>query len=112
VVSHSIIWRTDLQKHAGPGSKQKSWMYICDLEIGTIAEQGIDRVLEFVSCPMPALTSLSKHEQRRQIRNIVRQGIQGDNSAMLAHCTSVAELRYVASEVKEHSAASLSRSVD
>jgi hypothetical protein len=95
--------------HARLGNKRGGLVYICDLEVGTIVEQNIDQILEFFSCPMPALTLLSKNEQRRQMCNIMWQGSEEDRGAMLAHCKSLKELQYAASEVKEHKAASLSR---
>jgi hypothetical protein len=59
--------------------------------------QSIDRLLEFFSCPMPALESLEKQEQRRQMEKIIQKQSNGvDYSAMLAHCSSFKELQFVA----------------
>jgi hypothetical protein len=77
-------------------------VFVCDLELEEAVEQDVDRLLEFFSCPMPALVSLSKSEQRRQMRKIISQKRNIDDFfELLAHCSSFKELQYVTSEYKK-----------
>jgi hypothetical protein len=75
---------------------------VCDLELEEAVEKDVDQLLEFFSCPMPALVSLSKDEQRRQMRKNIRQkGNVEEFLEMLAHCSSFKQLQYVAYEYRK-----------
>jgi len=50
---------------------------------------------------MPALASLSKREQRRRMRKIVKGGSSEEWYALVAHCSSFKKLQYVESLEKE-----------
>jgi hypothetical protein len=100
---HGPRWGARRQKDGDSTALKLKDVFICDVELQDAVEQNINRVLEYLSCPMPALEPFSKHEQRRQMRKIVRrQGNNADYCAMLAHCSSVKELRYVAQEEKKY----------
>ena len=71
------------------------------LDLTYTFEQDVNRVLEFFSCPMPGFALLSEREQRRQMHEMVKPGNGREASAMLAHCSSVKELQYVASLYKK-----------
>jgi electron transfer flavoprotein alpha/beta subunit len=90
------------EKHDGSGDEKARSVFVCDLELEETVEQDVDRLLEFFSCPMPALVSLSKDEQRRQMRKNIRQkGNVEEFLETLAHCSSFKQLQYVASEIKK-----------
>jgi hypothetical protein len=96
------MWLARHQNHYGSGDENSRLVYVCDLELDEAVEQDVNRLLEFFSCPMPALVSLSQYEQRRQMRNIIWQdGNHVELFEMLAHWSSFKELQYVASEIKK-----------
>jgi hypothetical protein len=90
------------QKHDDSGNEKSKYVFVCDLELEEAVEQDVNRLLEFFSCPMPALVSLSKDEQRRQICAILKRKDYGEEYfGMLAHCSSFRELQYVAYEYRK-----------
>jgi hypothetical protein len=99
---HGPIWAARRQKHRNSKDIEPKWVHICDLELEDTVKQCIDRLLEFFSCPMPALEPLSKHEQRRQMRKIFQEPIKNEDPlTVIAHCRSFKELQCVALEGKK-----------
>jgi electron transfer flavoprotein alpha/beta subunit len=97
----SAVWLVQAQHNNAAEEKSKR-VFVCDLQLEEGVEREVDRLLEFFSCPMPALVSLSKAEQRRQMQ---MKGITGNDDenyyAMLAHCSNFKDLQCLASACKE-----------
>ena len=97
IIGHSFAWQAEIQQENNLRGKKEGFVFLSDLDLGYTLEQDVNQVLEFFSCPMPALASLNKREQRRQMREIIERGSNEEWHALRAHCSSVEELRYVAS---------------
>jgi chlorite dismutase len=71
-------------------------LYVCDLELENHVQQDIDQLLEFFSCPVPALASGGKNLRMRIM-------IQDAKEHMFwAHCSSFKELQHASRLVKEY----------
>jgi hypothetical protein len=77
-------------------------VWVCDLDLEESVVKEIDQLLRFFSCIMPTLTGFSKHAQRDQIWRMVHSSKTTVEAfwAMVAHCSSVEELQYIAYEQK------------
>jgi hypothetical protein len=97
-IYHSFAWRA---RSDDPNDHQVNSVYVCDLEVDEKLERDINRLLEYFSCPMPTLASLSKDDQYKRMRKITILGKSAENWAMRAHCNTFRDLQFMASLEKE-----------
>jgi len=100
-IRHSHYWWAETQEQKSTGKTKEGYVFLSDLDLNAF-QQDLDRVLEFFSCPMPALASLSKREQRRRMRVLAFKGRSAEaRHALVAHCSSVEELQFLADLYRE-----------
>jgi hypothetical protein len=87
-----------LQNKSRTEVEQSGAVWACDFEVDRALEMDIDRILQFLSCPMPGLSSIREVEK---IRDFLRTRSEHEIWALMAHCSSLEELRTVARLRKE-----------
>ncbi|KAH3963561.1 hypothetical protein HBH70_216430 [Parastagonospora nodorum] len=100
-IKHSYRWWYQRQEDSEATDERMRGVLVCDVNFDTTSEHDINRLLKYFARPMPGLTSLSRSELHGRMRNIIRTGSAHEISELLAHCGSLADLQYVASEEKK-----------
>lgn len=90
------------QRHDESGNNVRGIVRVCDLELENAVERDLNQLLDFFSCPMPALKSLSKLQQQIEIRRLVADDTFGkQDDKLAAHCNCFKDLQFLASEIRK-----------
>lgn len=89
-------FRGVLSARSEPEAEEPFWVWLCDVRFGIPVEQHLDQLIRHFANPIAALKGLSGQERQQSIRDI-HQSRSVKWIKFLAHCSSLEDMRIIAS---------------